>query len=87
MGEGDRLTLSQSTFTVVPLTVLRWINTAKEKDAVPDTSTSGIRVPVYLNATRAELIFTCALRAEGLAESTVYGRGVALACSSLSGVV
>eukprot|EP00043_Microstomoeca_roanoka_P020037 m.234910 g.234910 ORF g.234910 m.234910 type:complete len:4574 (+) comp17091_c0_seq1:164-13885(+) len=81
-GEGDRLTLSQATFTVLPVTILRWVNS--ELEPLPS---SGIRVPVYLNATRAELIFTCTLQTTGLSESTVYGRGVALSCSSLSGIV
>lgn len=80
---GNELALSAAPYSILPLTVLRWNYTEN-----PDAEREGVRLPVYLNATRAELIFTCYLRAPaGTPDSTIYARGVALACSSLSGLV
>lgn len=77
------LQFSEEAFTILPLTVLRWDYRNDESEG-----DKGIRIPVYLNGTRAELIFTChLLPPEGTTESVVYARGVALMCSSLSGIV
>jgi dynein heavy chain 1 len=82
---GRSLEFSQEPFTTLPLTVLRW----DYLDGAPAPSSgSDVRLPVYLNGTREELIFACVMQAPaGVSDSTVYGRGVALMCSSLSGIV
>jgi dynein heavy chain 1 len=80
---GDQLQLSSAPFSILPLTVLRWNYTEN-----PEEEREGVRLPVYLNGTRAELIFTCYLKPPAEAsDSVVYARGIALACSSLSGLV
>eukprot|EP00730_Choanoeca_flexa_P004836 TRINITY_DN11816_c0_g3_i1.p1 TRINITY_DN11816_c0_g3~~TRINITY_DN11816_c0_g3_i1.p1 ORF type:complete len:1768 (+),score=556.53 TRINITY_DN11816_c0_g3_i1:318-5306(+) len=80
---GNQLSFSSDPFTILPLTVLRW-----DYHEEQDVSQPGVTLPVYLNGTRAELIFTCVMQApDNVADSVVYGRGVALMCSSLSGIV
>ncbi|EDQ85850.1 uncharacterized protein MONBRDRAFT_11532 [Monosiga brevicollis MX1] len=82
---GERLELVREPFTILPLTVLRWEYQEGEDEG---SQSSGVRLPVYLNGTRAELIFTCDMQPpEGVGASTIYARGIALMCSSLSGVV
>jgi dynein heavy chain 1 len=79
----DQLAFSNDPFSILPLTVLRW-----DYNETQDEVRTGVTLPVYLNGTRAELIFTCLMQApDGVEASVVYGRGVALMCSSLSGVV
>ena len=79
---GDVLTLSSVPFTTQPLTLLRW-------SVSPDTPrTDSVQLPVYLNATRANLVFMVSLRpSAGLTQDVFYKRGVALLCSNLSGLV
>ena len=79
---GDVLTLSNMPFTTQPLTILRWSLGA---DA---PRTDMVQLPVYLNATRANLVFMVSLRpSAGLTQDVFYKRGVALLCSNLSGLV
>lgn len=80
--KGDVLSLISTPFTTQALTVLRW-------SLAPDTPpTNTIQLPVYLNATRANLVFMVSMKpAPGLTQDVFYKRGVALLCSSLSGLV
>lgn len=80
---GDVLSLTSVPFSTQPLTVLRWA-------LAPDTPTSDtvIQLPLYLNATRANLVSMVGMRpAAGLTQDVFFKRGVALLCSSLSGLV
>jgi dynein heavy chain 1 len=80
---GRSVSFTTAPFTMLPLTILRWVNATEEGD--PNV---GIQLPVYLNATRTDVIFTCFLeRPADVTDSTVYSRGVALMCSTLNGDV
>ena len=73
-------------FTVQPLTVLRWSNADVDKKT--EQQRGRVQLPVYLNATRANLVFMVSLNAPAnVTEDVFYKRGVALLCSSLSGLV
>ncbi len=77
---GDELILSSLPFTSQALTVLRW--------AMLDTPRVGLaQLPMYLNATRGSIVCMVSLRpGAGLSQEGLYKRGVALMCSSLSGL-
>jgi dynein heavy chain 1 len=79
---GDVMSLATVPSVTLPLTALKW-------SLAPETPrTDTVQLPVYLNATRANLVFMVSLRpGAGLTQDVFYKRGVALLCSALSGLV
>jgi len=77
--ENNKLTLSSKISTDMPLTALTWVKLPVEERGV--LSESEVRLPVYLNFTRAELLFTLdfhTVHSDGL---KFYERGVAFLTS------
>ncbi|EDV24404.1 uncharacterized protein TRIADDRAFT_24890 [Trichoplax adhaerens] len=77
------LQLSSSIATDLPLSFLKWIRRTADT-----RGTNGVTLPVYLNRTRSELLFTLdfAMSGEGSGKNhSFYERGVALYCSDLVG--
>jgi dynein heavy chain 1, cytosolic len=80
---GDTLRLVEEPFTTQALTVLRW--SLNEGDG-RRSEKGRVQLPVYLNATRANLVAMVSLGAPaGVTEDVFYKRGVALLCSSITG--
>uniref|UniRef100_T1JGT9 Dynein heavy chain, cytoplasmic n=1 Tax=Strigamia maritima TaxID=126957 RepID=T1JGT9_STRMM len=78
----DSLQLTATISTDLPLTRLRWIKELKAADG----NKKKITLPVYLNSTRDELLFTVDLNiAANPDEHSYYERGVALLCSTSLG--
>lgn len=73
----NKLSLSNAISTVLPLTQLRWgKQTSAEKKA------SVVTLPVYLNFTRADLIFTVDFEIATKEDPrSFYERGVAVLCT------
>lgn len=81
--KGDTVELVESPFTIQTLVVLQWIN----RDPTEPQAPGLVELPVYLNTTRGQLIFTCFLKpSAGKTWHAFYERGVAFMCSSLSGM-
>lgn len=79
---GDVLQLTDAATTVVPLTVIRWKLNESEQGG------DFVGLPLYLNATREQHIATIKFKpGQGTHQNDFYGRGVALLCSVLRGVV
>ncbi|KFM80266.1 Dynein heavy chain, cytoplasmic, partial [Stegodyphus mimosarum] len=77
----SHLYLTLTISTDLPLTTLRWIKRTEEKKSTPE-----VTLPVYLNTTRSELLFTVNLPVAGQQkEHSFYERGVAVICSSALG--
>ncbi|XP_012938795.1 cytoplasmic dynein 1 heavy chain 1 [Aplysia californica] len=78
----NKLQLSKTISTELPLTILRWIRLEGGKDL----SEGKVTLPVYLNATRSQLLLTLDfVPAEGTSQDhSFYERGVALISSDLS---
>jgi dynein heavy chain 1 len=75
--------LVETAFTSHELTILRWV--MREGDVDDSKSVS---LPLYLNTTRSNLIVVVPFEAPSDAKpTTFYRRGVAMMCSSLSGVI
>ncbi|CAN7979476.1 unnamed protein product [Ixodes pacificus] len=78
----SRLSLTSSIFTELPLTTIRWVKTQVQDK--PSEAT--VTLPVYLNSSRTDLLFTVDLLAADPREShSFYERGVALLCSTTLG--
>lgn len=75
----NQLLLTSSIMIELPITLLRWVHvTGDEK-----VSGSRLALPVYLNSTRTELLFTVDLTiAPGQDPHSFYERGVALLTST-----
>ncbi|XP_050037127.2 dynein heavy chain, cytoplasmic isoform X2 [Dermacentor andersoni] len=77
----SRLSLTSTIFTELPLTTIRWVKYQEE-----DAGQAMVTLPVYLNSSRTELLFTVDLPAADSREShSFYERGVALLCSTTLG--
>ncbi|XP_059178510.1 cytoplasmic dynein 1 heavy chain 1-like isoform X2 [Physella acuta] len=79
----NKLQLSTTISTELPLTILRWIRLEKGTDP----SKGKVTLPVYLNATRSQLLFTLDFAAADQTEGkdhSFYERGVAIISSDLS---
>jgi len=79
--KNNRLQLSKTISTALPTITLRWIRTEGEGE-----SGDMVMLPVYLNPTRAQLLFTVDFVTEGEGsgkDHSFYERGVALTTSSL----
>ncbi|XP_071963522.1 cytoplasmic dynein 1 heavy chain 1-like [Antedon mediterranea] len=86
--QNNKLYLCSSISTDLPLTILRWKINADEAKKLSNTM---VTLPVYLNHTRAELLFTLTMdtagegsATKGSADHSFYERGVAVLCSGLS---
>ena len=79
--------LDEAPFTTNALTIVRWLY--NEGGGSGDAElTTAVQIPLYLNVTRAQLISVVRFQPEGVEDAQVfYRRGVALMCSSLTGVV
>lgn len=76
----NQLYLTSTISTDLPLTSLRWLKTTTI------VQQKKITLPVYLNSTRGELLFTVDLAAgEKQREHSFYEKGVALLCSTALG--
>jgi len=80
--ENNQLMLTSAISTDLKSTALRWIR----QQPGQSLKKGMITLPVYLNSTRAELLFTIDLElAKGQNEHNIYERGVALFCSASLG--
>ncbi|XP_072172912.1 cytoplasmic dynein 1 heavy chain 1-like [Diadema setosum] len=79
----NKLQLSSTISSDLPQTSLRWAHMDDGK--LPD-QTGKVKLPVYLNQTRGELLFTVdmTMASDVTNDLTFYERGVALLCSGLS---
>ncbi|KAK6191509.1 hypothetical protein SNE40_003176 [Patella caerulea] len=76
----NKLQLSATISTELPLTLLKWIRT----DGT-ETNQGMVTLPVYLNATRAQLLFTLDFKPDATSKDHgFYERGVAIISSDLS---
>eukprot|EP00049_Salpingoeca_infusionum_P026814 m.28080 g.28080 ORF g.28080 m.28080 type:complete len:4577 (+) comp9012_c0_seq1:144-13874(+) len=69
--------------TMHPLSILKW--TFNESGASKFSKV--VNVPLYLNAARSNIICTIDFEPQGATPSEFYRRGVAMVCSTLSGVM
>ncbi|XP_052105179.1 cytoplasmic dynein 1 heavy chain 1-like isoform X5 [Mytilus californianus] len=79
--KNNKLQLSTTISTDLPLTLLRWVRLDLEKERQ-----GKVTLPVYLNATRAQLLFTLDFETEGEGSGkghSFYERGVAMISSDL----
>uniref|UniRef100_A0A8C9Q1N6 Cytoplasmic dynein 1 heavy chain 1 n=1 Tax=Spermophilus dauricus TaxID=99837 RepID=A0A8C9Q1N6_SPEDA len=73
----NKLSLSNAISTVLPLTQLRWV-----KQTSPEKKANVVTLPVYLNFTRADLIFTVDFEIATKEDPrSFYERGVAVLCT------
>lgn len=73
----NKLSLSNAISTVLPITQLRWI-----KQTNADKKSNVVTLPVYLNFTRADLIFTVDFEIATKEDPrSFYERGVAVLCT------
>ncbi|XP_075239024.1 cytoplasmic dynein 1 heavy chain 1-like isoform X4 [Convolutriloba macropyga] len=77
--EDNKLSLSSKISTDLPLTALTWVKLPVEERGL--LSEGQVRLPVYLNFTRAELLFTLDFHTVHSDGMKFYERGVALLCS------
>ncbi|KAK3912297.1 Dynein heavy chain, cytoplasmic [Frankliniella fusca] len=79
----NQLLLASTIMTDLPMTLLRWVRSAPGAGAAGEQRSSKISLPVYLNSTRTELLFTVDLNiAPGQDQHSFYERGVALLTST-----
>jgi len=78
----NKLYLSSSISTELNLTLFKWVRATEKKHH----KNPMITLPVYLNATRSELLFTIELESadNSLNEFDFYERGVAVLTSSIA---
>jgi len=77
--KNNKLYLTSTIFTDLPLTSLRWIHSTTDSKK----TNKKVTLPVYLNSTRAELLFSVDLElGENQNDYSFYERGVAFMCSS-----
>ena len=70
-----------------PIAVIKWSKVASN-EAAEKSASNKISLPIYLNATRAELLFTISMETtkqqnEQSGENSFFMRGVAVLASSL----
>jgi dynein heavy chain 1 len=78
----NKLYLSSSISTELNLTLFKWIRATEKKQQI----NSMVTLPVYLNPTRSELLFTIELESadNSLNEFDYYERGVAVLASAIA---
>jgi dynein heavy chain 1 len=75
----NQLLLTSSIMMELPITLLRWIRVSGDEKV----ATSKLSLPIYLNSTRTELLYTVDLNiAPGQDPHSFYERGVALLTST-----
>lgn len=75
----NQLLLTSSIMMELPITLLRWIRVSGEEKIL----SSKLSLPIYLNSTRTELLYTVDLNiAPGQDPHSFYERGVALLTST-----
>ena len=74
----NKIKLSTNIVNDLPIAVIRW-----SKDQTSSSSSNKINLPIYLNGTRADLLFTLNMETEQN-ENLFYTRGVAILASNLS---
>ncbi|XP_064603299.1 cytoplasmic dynein 1 heavy chain 1-like isoform X2 [Liolophura sinensis] len=82
--KNNKLQLATAISTHLPATMLKWIKIEPGKDL----KQGKVTLPVYLNATRGQQLFTLDFVTEGVGsgkDHSFYERGVALICSDLGG--
>ena len=57
---------------------LTWVNTASDGTASTSGADGKVSIPMYLDGTRADIVFVVQLPAEGLDKATVSQRSVAI---------
>jgi dynein heavy chain 1 len=86
IAENDKVSLSINVTNDIPVSLFKWAK-APTDDAVlkrkNSATTKTINLPVYLNSTRAELLFKLDMQTEQ-SESLFYMRGVAILASNLA---
>ena len=80
----NRLYITSKIFTQLPVTCFKWIRTNSELvKSVQSSTVNKVTLPVYLNSTRSELLFSVDMElGESEADFTFYERGVAFICST-----
>lgn len=75
----NQLLLTSTIMMELPVTLLRWVRVSVEEKI----NNGKIALPVYLNSTRTELLFTVDLNvAPGQESHSFYERGVAVLAST-----
>ncbi|XP_065684969.1 cytoplasmic dynein 1 heavy chain 1 isoform X1 [Hydra vulgaris] len=81
---GNKLQIADTMMTDLPETSLHWIK--MDSMTLGKTKVDGITLPVYLNQTRKDLLFTVDMESNGdVPKRVFYERGVAFISSNLSG--
>ena len=80
VSQKNKISLSVNVTNDIPVSVIRW---SKADSLKIDASAKKINLPVYLNSTRAELLFKLAMDTD-LNESQFNTRGVAILASNLT---
>lgn len=79
--DNNLIKLSSNVSNELPMSVIRW---SRRQDLAPQAAnTTQINLPVYLNATRSQLLFTLGMDTEQ-SEALFYMRGVAIVASKLN---
>jgi len=79
----NKLNLTTAVLTDLPITKIKWIKGTHSAEGDQPKSSTEITLPVYLNATRNELLFTVNLETESVQDrQSFYERGVALLAST-----
>ena len=80
----NKLSVTDTILTELPITKLQWIRI--NPSDMYKMAQGKVTLPVYLNQTRSELLFTLDFEAEGVSSSgdhSYYERGVAIISSTL----
>jgi dynein heavy chain 1 len=80
--KGNVLQLDSTIMTELSLTNIRWMRVKSSSEQ--STKTKKVTLPVYLNSTRSELLFTVDLDAKEI-QSNFFARGVAFIASTALG--
>jgi hypothetical protein len=70
---GQKIIVSDNLSVSLPSVMFKWVHKTEKIE-----STSFIKIPVYLNGTRARLLFSVKLASEGTPLYVWYQRGVSL---------
>jgi dynein heavy chain 1 len=80
----NKINLSTNIVNNFNVAVIKWTRISEASSAVTASKAKIINLPIYLNSTRAELLFTINMETEQN-ENQFYMRGVAILASSLAG--
>lgn len=79
--KNNKISLSPNIVNNFNVSVIRW---SRESDTADVTSSGKINLPIYLNSTRSELLFTIKMDTDQ-SENLFFMRGVAILASNLGG--